>query len=80
MSDTETVYACPECNEPTPSRRSRSGLGAESRCVPGWLCDDCGARFDEPVTRAARESPLGGHAKLRRAGFEHLVDGGDDDE
>ena len=43
----ETVDACPECD---------TTAGLFSLVAGGWGCRECGARFDEPRTRPARNT------------------------
>ena len=81
QSDADTTLACPNCDRAGLSYRRYSGhgdpLSASVDADPHYQCLNCGTRVDDPVEREKHQPGYGGHAKLRRAGFGDLVDGGE---
>jgi transposase-like protein len=78
--DTDTTLACPHCDSAQLRHRQRSSEKSRlaQRHDPHWVCDVCGRSCSEPVEREERRSPNDGHAKLKAAGFDHLLnDGGE---
>jgi len=81
----ETTTACPKCDSPRVRRRcTDTGTGGHLQPAGGdWRCQDCGHVCEDPTHRERRgimEESYSGHAQLRRAGFGHLIDGGEESE
>jgi DNA-binding PadR family transcriptional regulator len=59
------ITACPDCDASQIKRRTGTDFGGREPETPGqYRCEACGARFDDPVTRAARSGQgLGGLAQ-----------------
>jgi hypothetical protein len=51
MPESEIISVCPECDHP--------GVRHRATREPGYNCKRCGATFDEPAQRKAKDSPLG---------------------
>lgn len=62
---TREITACPDCDSPSVTLRAGTDFGGRPYHGPGqYRCEDCGARFDEPITREARTGHgLGGLAQ-----------------
>jgi len=78
----ETTRACPHCDRGGLQYRYLSGHG-DPQTLPAdahWYCGRCSTRVDDPIERQKRRPGDSGHTKLKRAGFDHLLDDGGDGE
>jgi len=78
----EPVRVCPHCDSPNVEFYTGEGSnGGESpRTTPHYQCQVCARRLDELAERERDGFGHGGHAKLKRAGFAHLLDDGGESE
>lgn len=79
--DDGMAWACPECDSAGNLReRTGSPHGFMADGPERYACDDCGARFEVPVEREARNPLPDPHAGGKRAKYEELLLDADPDE